>query len=124
MAHRKYLLAISLLAAAASFTKPVRAEAFYSVASLTLLCGSENKRNEEACITYLHGIVETWMLKDVVSIQPYRFQKRGKGPAFCETINKVSNQEWLKIVRSNLNTMEPGFAADAVMTILSKKLCN
>ncbi len=83
---------------------------------------SLNCRDAE-CKIYLHGVVETWMLKDVVSVEPYRYSSRGNEPAFCETINKVSENEWLKIVRDNLNTMGPGFAADAVMEALSKKLC-
>jgi|SRR6056297_3405165 len=123
MVNSKSLLTSIFLSIGIAFSKPVHGESFYSVASLTLLCSSESHRNEEACIAYLHGIFETWMLKDVVSVDPYRYQNSGRGPTFCETINKVSDQEWLRIVRRSLETMDSGFAADAVMTILSQELC-
>jgi hypothetical protein len=88
---RKYLLAISLLVVVATaFTKPVRAERLYSVASLTLVCGSDNLRDEGLCITYLHGVVETWMLNDLVSVEPFRYRS---GSLYCDTISKVSEKE-------------------------------
>lgn len=121
--RHKHALSIVCFGIVVALMKPAQAESFYSVASLTLLCGAENPPNDLACTAYLHGVVETWMLKDIVSIEPYRYSSRGRGPTFCETINKVSDNEWLKIVRGNLNSMKPGFAADAVMQVLSKKLC-
>ncbi len=106
-----------------AFMQPIQAERFYSVASLTLLCGNKSPSRDAECKVYLHGVVETWMLKDVVSVEPYRYSSRGNEPTFCETINKVSENEWLNIVREKLNTMGPGLAADAVMEVLSAKLC-
>lgn len=104
-------------------TQSAHAESFYSVTSLTVLCA--NDANVNACKSYLHGVVETWELKDIVSVNPDRYLSSGNKlkPTFCETINKVSDSEWVAIVRSNLNTMEPGFASNAVMVALSNRLC-
>ena len=118
---RKYLLAVLLLAIAISFETPVRAErTFYSVASLTVVCAGGG---DLSCKAYLSGVVEAWYLKDVVGVRPYRFQSGALGPPFCEMILKVSEEDLVNIVRSNLKFMKPGFAADAVMDVLSKKLC-
>lgn len=87
--QHKHALSIVCFVIIVAFMKPVQAESFYSVASLTLLCGNENPRDDAACIVYLHGVVETWMLKDVVSVEPYRYSSRGNEPTFCETINKL-----------------------------------
>lgn len=101
---------------------PVCAESIYSGTSLKILCGNEDSDVKLACRTYVHGVVETWMLKDTVSVEPLRFKRRN-GPIFCETILKVSADEWLRIVRSDLNSRDAGFAAGAVMNALSKNLC-
>ena len=119
----KHALTIICFVIIVVFVKPVQAEGFYSVASLTLLCGNRNPSNDFACKTYIRGVVETWMLKDIVGVNPDRYSSRGNEPTFCETISKVSDDEWLKIIRSNLNSMKPGFAADAVMDALFKQLC-
>lgn len=63
------------------------------------------------------------MLKDLVAVEPNRYRARAGEPAFCETIIKVSDDEWLRIVRSSLPTMEPGFASPAVSRALSANLC-
>lgn len=105
----------------------VNAGASYSVSSLGLLCRNNNPRENGACIVYLHGVVETWMIKDVVNqskdSERFNYLSNNNSPTYCETINKVSENEWMEIVRNNLNTMEPGFASNAVMKALSDKLC-
>ena len=106
-----------------AITPSVNAETFYSVTSLRLLCGNGTPRKDAACKTYLHGVVETWMIKDLVSVDPRRFENRVRNLTFCESIYMASDNEWLEIVRSNLNSMKPGFAADAVMAALAKDLC-
>lgn len=99
------------------------AETYFSVSSLKIICGSETPNFEAVCKAYLHGVVETWMYKDVVGVNPPRYQSRGSHPTFCDTIDKVSDDEWLKIVRINLNSLPPGLATDAVMKTLSNQLC-
>ena len=72
---------------------------------------------------YLHGVVETWMLKDLVSVTPSVYASRNHEPVFCEKINKASEDKWLAVVRANLDSMKSGFAASEVMKVLSKRLC-
>lgn len=119
--QHKHTLSIVCIFIIVAFMKTAQADGFYSVTSLKTLCGNENPWHDDACKAYLHGVVETWMMKDMVSVEPYRY--RASKSTFCETINKVSDNEWLKIVRDNLNSMGTGFASDAVMTVLSKQLC-
>ena len=102
---------------------PARAESVYSVDSLKILCGTVSVEGDSSCRIYLHGVVETWMLKDLVALKPRRYQARGREPAFCETILKVSDDEWLRIVRSSLPDMEPGIASLAVSKALAANLC-
>jgi len=99
------------------------AENVYSVASLKMLCNSENPENKTLCKMYLHGVIETWLLNDIDGVEPNRYSSKNNLPTYCDTINKISSDEWIKIVQEELNTMDSGFGASAVMEILSKKLC-
>jgi hypothetical protein len=122
MQYKHTLRTVCFLIALA-IAQSVNAEAFYTVSYLRHLCRNRNPGKEAACRTYLHGVVETWMIKDLVSVDPRRFENRVSNLTFCESIYKVSENEWVEIVRSNLNAMKPGFAADAVMQALAKNLC-
>lgn len=121
----RHALRLACLSLVMAFSQSIKAEIFFSTVSLKILCQSGDPSADLACKTYLHGIVETWMVKDIVSIdnKTYRYVSRGNEPTFCETINKVSENEWLAIVRGNLNSMKPGLATIAVMEALSNKLC-
>ena len=119
----KYSSALGGLLTVVSLVQPVHAESVFSVSSLALLCGDSSSQSEMACRSYLHGVVEAWMLKDLIGVDPYRYSSHKDGTTFCETISNVSANEWIRIVRSNLASMEQGFAADAVMKVLSKSLC-
>lgn len=119
MKHRKNLGA-AICAVVALGGNSAQAENVYSVASLTLLCG--DPVNHEMCSVYLHGVVEAWMLKDVISADPPKYLQ-GNGPQFCEAINEASGDKRVLLIRRNLKSMQPGFAADAVMRTLSKDLC-
>lgn len=94
----------------------------YSVNSLKFLCSS-NGGDEGACHSYVQGVVETWMLKDMQSFEPTRYQSRDGLPTFCETIIKVSEDEWIRIIRDSLPTMQPGLASPAVQDALAERLC-
>lgn len=119
--QHKHALSTACFVMAVAFMKPVQAEDFHSVATLKTICG--NPSYDLACMSYVHGIVEAWMLKDLVHTAPKRYSSHGNGPTFCETINKVSDREWVAIVRGSMNSMANGFAANAVMETLSKQLC-
>lgn len=120
MQHKR-AVSIACLVVFSGFMKPVQADVSYSVASLRYLCG--HPTNDLACKAYLHGVVETWSIKDIVSTEPNRYVSHGNRPAFCDTINKVSDGEWVNIVARNLNSMGDGPASDAVMKALSRQLC-
>lgn len=109
-------------AAGIAFVGIANAFTTYSVASLTLLCG--NPQYEDHCSIYVHGVVETWMVKDAAGIDPYRFESRSNSPTFCDAIFDASDKELLQIVRTSLPTMNSGFASAAVMDALSKRLCS
>ena len=119
----RYILSIALFFTFTFPMKRVQAESFYSLASLTLLCADVNPSMDFPCTTYVHGVVETWFVKDLAGFDPPQFVSRPNTPIFCDTILKVSDKEWVKIVRDNLNSMRPGFASDAVIDVLHKKLC-
>jgi hypothetical protein len=100
-----------------------RAESFYSVASLTILCGSPDKQLESACGTYIRAVVEAWMAKDVVSVDPYIYSSQNGTPTYCDAIGDATENAWIKVVRIDLRSMQPGFASAAVMHSLSKSYC-
>ncbi len=122
MMRNRNQLGIALFIAIATFSKLTDAQSVYSVASLKNLCESEDSALRFACESYVRGVVETWMLKDVVGVNPMRYKSNGRYP-YCETITKVSGDEWSRIVRDNLDSMKPGFAAGAVMETIHKRLC-
>lgn len=96
---------------------PTHAQSVYSTKSLKLLCGVDEPDRNHMCKLYLHGVVEAWMLGALV-----HNHKTGSN-AYCETIFKVSDDEWLRIVRARLDAMGDGFAAIEVQKALSGKLC-
>ena len=116
------ILLLGVLILSAAFSPAVLAEGNYSTASLVLLCADANRTSTLACKTYLRGVVDTWILKDIVSIDPPKYDARN-GVTFCEAIIEVSDDEWVRIIRQSLSSMPPLFASDAVMKTLSTKLC-
>ena len=114
------LLAITLLLLSPFHT--VKSATVYSVDSLQVLC-SGNKEDNELCGLYIHGVVETWMLNDLESFEPTRYRSRVGQPTFCETIIRVSEEEWVRIIRESLPTMRPGLASVEVQKALAKNLC-
>lgn len=98
------------------------ANTVYSVESLKALCGNGPVQTE-ACSFYIRGVVESWFVKDIAGVNPVAYKSHNNSPEFCDTIFKVSNSEWTKIVLNDLNNMKPGFASGAVMNALSNQLC-
>lgn len=99
------------------------AESIYSVKSLRTLCTTDEQYADLACKTFIHGVVETWSQRDIISVSPDRY-RTDRRPVFCETINKVSDTEWKKIVVEELQSAtEPGFAAEFVAEALHRRLC-
>ena len=93
----------------------------YSDKSLLLLCSSNNAYDRATCDSYIRGVVETWLLKDVVGPDQYESHE---GTTFCDRILKVSVDEWVSIVRRNLKSLKPGFASGEVMRLIHDALCN
>ncbi len=123
MSHMKLFLVPFLAFTLATPAMMSNAAPFFTVASLNVLCGSDDEQTLELCKFYLHGVVETWMFKDLVGVDPMRYQSRGSFPEYCDTIGKVSDDEWVRVIRNELDSMEDTFATDAVMDSLANTLC-
>lgn len=95
----------------------------FSTTSLTLLCGPQ-VRDDTACATYLQGIVETWQIKDLVSLDPPRYHSQNSNaPTACNAIGLVDGETLVQIIRSNLNQMDAGLAAINAMNVLHREIC-
>ena len=106
-----------------SFVIHARAENFYSVASLTLMCGSPDSQLESTCGAYIRAVVESWMVKDLVSVDPYKYSSQNGTATYCDAIGYAAESDWVQTVRKDLKGMQPGFASGAVMHSLSKRYC-
>lgn len=100
-------------------TSPVRAENFYSVASLTLLCGTTDTNKQYSCAKYIRGVVETWMMVHLVIPD----SDRSAIPTYCDEIMNGNFTDITNAIREDLKNMEPGLASIAIMRSLSKRYC-
>jgi len=97
--------------------------AHYSTQSLMAMCTDTSVFADQACKSYIRGVVETWFLKDLRSVDPNGFSSENGTPVYCETIFKVSDDEWKRIVIKNIDSTERNFASADVMSALFKGLC-
>ncbi len=115
-----------LLVASGLRSLPAEASnSIYSVKSLRMVCGHNHdpalkKTVTTMCQAYIRGILETWQLQHEVH---KRLNTNSVLPAYCNTIFKVSDDEWHRIVQEALPSATDGLASILVIQAISTRLC-
>ena len=93
-----------------------------SAEELKIFCLGEGAGPDLGCKLFIQGVIETWMYRDVISVDPEKFSARNL--AFCANIYHSSEDEWKRIVRAALSSADMRRAASyVVMKSLHDELC-